>query len=133
MKKIITIFILLILTTACSNNYLKKINLDKLNNKLNNKETFILYLTNEDEAGVTLKNTLLNVAKEEDIQIFYLNTSKLNDEELKNLNEKFTFEESNFIIFIKDGQENTLLSRIDDTFISQDNLKDELKNQGYLN
>ena len=133
MKKIITIFILLILTTACSNNYLKKINLDKLNNKLNNKETFILYLTNEDEAGITLKNTLLNVAKDENIQIFYLNTSKLNDEELKNLNEKFTFEKNYFIIFIKDGQENTLLSRIDDTFISQDNLKDELKNQGYLN
>lgn len=131
-KKILLLITILLLTSACSSTYLKNINLKKLNEKLDNKETFVLYLTNEDETSTTLKNTLYEVAKENDLKTFSLNTEKLTEEELKNLKEDFYFEESNIIIFVKKGIENTVLSRIKDLYISQDNLEEELKNQGYI-
>jgi len=132
MKRILVIIAILLFTSACSSNYLKSINLNKLTEKIKNEETFILYLTNEDEYGVTLRNTLLDVAKENNIKVFYLNTNKLTDEELKTLKENFYFEETNFITFVKKGKENTVLSRISDTYISNDKLEEELKIQEFI-
>lgn len=130
-KKILLIIIILLLTTACSSSYLKKINLNTLNEKISNEESFVLYLTEEDEAGNTLRNTLLKVAKELDIQTFYLNTSDLDDEELENLKENFYFEDSNIIVFVKNGSEETVLARIDDPYISANDLQAELITQGF--
>ena len=131
-KKILLVITILLLASACSSN-LKSINLKKLNQKLDNKESFVLYLTNEDESGTTLKNTLYKVAKKNDIKTYYINTDKItNEDELKNLKEDFYFEETNIIVFVKKGVETTVLSRIDNIYISEENLENELKNQGYL-
>ena len=132
MKKIAMIFLLLLTVTACSNSYLSKLNYKKLTTKLDNKESFVLYLTNEDESGLTLKNTLQTVSKDNNIKCFYLNTDNLDEDELDSLKEKITFEDSNIIVFIKEGKENTVLARIDDVYISAKDLKEELKNQEYL-
>ena len=130
-KKILLIITILLLATACSSSYLKKINLNTLNEKISNEESFVLYLTEEDEAGNTLRNTLLKVARELDIQTFYLNTSDLDDEELENLKENFYFEDSNIIVFVKNGSEETVLARIDDPYISANELQAELITQGF--
>lgn len=132
MKKIAMIFLLLLTVTACSSSYLSKLNYKKLMTKLDNKESFVLYLTNEDESGLTLKNTLQTVCKDNNIKCFYLNTDNLDEDELDSLKEKITFEDSNIIAFIKEGKENTVLARIDDVYISAKDLKEELKNQEYL-
>ena len=132
MKKIAMIFLLLLTVTACSSSYLSKLNYKKLMTKLDNKESFVLYLTNEDESGLTLKNTLTTVAKDNNIKCYYLNTDNLDEDELDTLKEKITFEDSNIIVFIKKGIENTILARIDDVYISANDLKEELKNQEYL-
>lgn len=132
MKKIAMIFLLLLTLTACSSSYLSKLNYKKLTTKLDNKESFVLYLTNEDESGLTLKNTLQTVCKDNNIKCFYLNTDNLKEDELDSLKEKITFEDSNIIVFIKEGKENTVLARIDDVYISAKDLKEELKNQEYL-
>lgn len=132
MKKIAMIFLLLLTVTACSSSYLSKLNYKKLMTKLDNKESFVLYLTNEDESGLTLKNTLQTVCKDNNIKCFYLNTDNLDEDELDSLKEKITFEDSNIIVFIKEGKENTVLARIDDVYISANDLKEELKNQEYL-
>ena len=132
MKKIAMIFLLLLTVTACSSSYLSKLNYKKLMTKLDNKESFVLYLTNEDESGLTLKNTLTTVCKDNNMKCFYLNTDNLDEDELDSLKEKITFEDSNIIVFIKEGKENTVLARIDDVYISAKDLKEELKNQEYL-
>ena len=132
MKKIAMIFLLLLTVTACSSSYLSKLNYKKLTTKLDNKESFVLYLTNEDESGLTLKNTLTTVCKDNNMKCFYLNTDNLKEDELDSLKEKITFEDSNIIVFIKEGKENTVLARIDDVYISAKDLKEELKNQEYL-
>ena len=132
MKKIAMIFLLLLTVTACSSSYLSKLNYKKLMTKLDNKESFVLYLTNEDESGLTLKNTLQTVCKDNNIKCFYLNTDNLDEDELDSLKEKITFEDSNIIVFVKEGKENTVLARIDNVYISAKDLKEELKNQEYL-
>lgn len=130
-KKILLLITILILTCACSSSNLKSLNLKSLEKKLNDKETFILYLTDESD-GKALKNTLSKVSKDNNITSFYLNTIKLTDDDLESLKEKFTFEDTNIILFIKDGVEETVLSRIDDVYISEKDLAQELINQGYI-
>ena len=130
-KKILLIITIIILCCACSKKYFNNINLKTLNQKLDNKESFVLYLTNDDD-GKVLKNTLKKVLNNKEVNGYYLNTIKLNDKELDELKEIFTFEDTNIILFIKDGKEETVLSRIDDLYISEANLEQELINQGYI-
>ena len=131
-KKIIFLLTILILATACSSNNFKKINLNELQKKLEAKETFILYLTDESDDVKVLKNTLEKVAKNNNLTVFYLNTLKLKDNDLEKLKELFTYEDTNFISFIKNGEEETVLSRISDTFIGEKKLTQEFINQGYI-
>ena len=131
MKKILTVLILLLAVSGCSIN-LSKLNLEKLNKKLDNKETFILYLTDESDSSNTLKNTLTSVLKDNNINAFYLNTDKLSSTDQDELKKTIAYEDSNIIIFIKDGSENTVLARITDNYISKEKLTEELKVQGYI-
>ena len=131
MKKILTVLILLLAVSGCSRN-LSKLNLEKLNKKLDNKETFILYLTDESDSSNTLKNTLTSVLKDNNINAFYLNTDKLSSTDQDELKKTIAYEDSNIIIFIKDGSENTVLARITDNYISKKKLTEELKVQGYI-
>lgn len=131
MKKILTVLILLLAVSGCSRN-LSKLNLEKLNKKLDNKETFILYLSDESDSSNTLKNTLTSVLKDNNINAFYLNTDKLSSTDQDELKKTIAYEDSNIIIFIKDGSENTVLARITDNYISKEKLTEELKVQGYI-
>lgn len=131
MKKILTVLILLLAVSGCSRN-LSKLNLEKLNKKLDNKETFVLYLTDESDSSNTLKNTLTSVLKDNNINAFYLNTDKLSSTDQDELKKIIAYENSNIIIFIKDGSENTVLARITDNYISKEKLTEELKVQGYI-
>lgn len=131
MKKFLMIIAILFLTCACSGSSLKKINIKTLNTMLDKKETFILYLTDEEE-GKVLKNTLSKVSKSNNITSYFINTKNLSKEDENKLKERFTFEETNLILFIKKGQEETVLSRIDNLYISEKDLANDLKNQGYI-
>ena len=130
-KKILLIITVLFFCSACSNNYLKKINLKALNKLIDNKETFVLYLTDEID-GKILKNTLSDVLIENKFNSYYINTKKLSSDELKSLKNIFMFEETNIILFVKEGKEETVLSRINDLYISKKDLEQELKIQGYI-
>lgn len=130
MKKFILVITILLLTCACSNS-LKSIKIDNLEKKLNNKESFVLCLINDEDEGLTLKKTLGKVIKDKKIDSFFINTDKLNDNDEEKLENLFTYEDSNIIIFIKNGQENSVLSRITDPFIKEKDLQKELGEQGY--
>ena len=130
-KRIIFIITILLLSCACSNNGIKNINLKTLNKKIENKESFVLYLNDESD-GKVLKNTLNRVSKNHNIESYSLNTIKLNDNDLNDLKKQFMFDETNIIIFIKNGNEETVLSRINDLYISEKDLEQELINQNYI-
>ena len=114
-----------------SSNYLKNITLNSLNELINNKKNFVLYLT-DNKDGKVLKNNLEKISKENKLESFYINTTKLNDKDLNSLKEIFKFDETNIIIFVKNGKEETVLSRINDTYISEKELEQELITQGYI-
>lgn len=132
MKKIFVVLIALFMLTACSSNGLSRLSYKSLNNKLDKKETFVLLLTDNTDNGNTLKNTLKKVSKENNLKCFYLSTDKLSSSEKEELQSKITFTDSNIIVFIKNGIENSILTRIDNTYISSNALKNELQEQGYL-
>ena len=131
MKKILLIVIILLISCACSSSSLKNINLKTLNKMLDNKDSFVLYLTDEDE-GKILKNTLQKVSQKNNITSYYLNTEKLSDDDSNSLKEIFTFDETNIVLFIKDGNEETILARLSDVYMSEKDLEQELKAQGYI-
>ncbi len=132
MKKIFVVLIALFMLTACSSNGTSKLSYKSLNDKLDKKETFVLLLTDNTDSGNTLKNTFKKVSKENNLKCFYLSTDKLSSSEKEELQSKITFTDSNIIVFVKNGIENSILTRIDDTYISSDALKNELQEQGYL-
>lgn len=132
MKKIFVVLIALFMLTACSSNGTSKLSYKSLNDKLDKKETFVLLLTDNTDSGNTLKNTLKKVSKENNLKCFYLSTDKLSSSEKEELQSKITFTDSNIIVFVKNGIENSILTRIDDTYISSDALKNKLQEQGYL-
>ena len=131
-KNIVMIILILLLTTACSGSSFKNINLNNLKKSLEKKESFVLYLTDESNDGNVLKKTLKKVSEENNIKSYYLNTDKLNDKDTKELNNLFKYDNTNIIIFIKEGTEETVISRIDDIYISKAKLKSELEIQGYI-
>jgi len=130
-KNILFVIVLILITVGCSSNYLKNTNLKSLNKMLDKKETFVLYLNDNDE-GKILSKTLKKVCNSHKINCYSLNTIKLNDDDLKSLKKKFMFDETNIILFVKKGTEETVLSRIDDLYISEKKLEQELKNQNYI-
>ena len=131
-KKIIMILSILLLTSACSGSSFKNINLNNLKKALEKKETFVLYLTDESDEGNVLKKTLKKVSNENNVKTYYLNTDKLNNKDEEELNNLFKYENTNIIIFIKNGTEETVLSRIDDIYTSKTKLKSEFIIQGYI-
>ena len=131
MKKIILLFMVLLLT-ACSSSNLKSLKVSDLKSKLDSKETFVLYLTDNTDESKSLKNTLDKVSKDNKITSFYLVTENLSDKEQETLKNLITYEDSNIIVFIKKGIESSTLSRVTNPYISESDLKEELKLQGYL-
>lgn len=131
-KNILAIIFILLLTTACSSSHLKNLKLDELNKKLDNQESFILFLTDEKDESKTLKNTLEKVSRENNITSFYLNTETLEDKDLESLKDIFTYQTTNFILFVKDGDEKTVLSRVEDLYIRDEKLEEVIKNQGFI-
>lgn len=131
-RNIIMLLLILLLTTACSGSSFKSINVSNLKKSLEKKESFVLYLTDESDDGKVLKKTLKKVSEENKVNSYYINTKKLNDKDTKELNNLFKYEETNIIIFVKEGTEETVLSRIDDIYISKAKLKSEFVIQGYI-
>ena len=131
-KNIIMLLFIVLLTTACSGSFFKNINVNNLKKSLDKKETFILYLTDESDDGKVLKSTLKKISEENKVKTYYLNTEKLNDKDKKELNNMFKYEKTNIIIFVKKGTEETVLSRIDDIYVSKTKLKSEFEIQGYI-
>ena len=118
MKKIITnifiLFFILILLSGCSNNKnIKEITLDEFKQKISNKETFAIYVGNED--CVHCQNympTLKKVLKKYNIVIFQIDNSKLTEQEYGEFKTYVNVSGTPTVAFITNGEEETTLDRI---------------------
>lgn len=116
MKKIFKISIMclvlittLILTTACSNSNLKEINYKDYKKLIENKETFILEVMQTGCSHCTdIKPKLEKVTKDYNIEIKYINLTKMSKEDKEELGINGT----PTILFYNNGVEETVASRI---------------------
>lgn len=137
MKKIKVLVLLLfsiLLLSGCSNSssYLKDLSFSELKDKLEAKEEFFFVVTQDGcshcEAFIPVLTKTLEKYK---ITGYNLNLSKLSTEDNKKFDELFKTEGTPTTIFVKDGNEISLLQRIYGE-ASEDQIVQKLKNNNYI-
>lgn len=119
MKKIIkyvSIICLFILLTGCGNtkkSNIKEITLDEFKDKITNKESFVVYIGNEDCSHCqSYKPTLEKVLNDYDITIYHIDNSKLSDKEYGEFKNYVSISGTPTVAFITEGEEESALNRI---------------------
>ena len=130
MKKRYFLIVILftLLLTACSSSKLSSISYNELKEKVNNKETFVLYVTTKDN---TLEDTLKNVLEKYDFKAYKISLDDLNDSEKAELKLKYNYEDPT-IIFIIEGNDPTILSHVTDSSIRSTDLIARLKDMNFI-
>lgn len=121
MKKIITLTILIFscfLLIGCNNSskYLKELSFNDLYKKIENKETFILEISQDGCSHCAAFNPVFKkVLEENQVTAHYLNVSKLNEEQYLMFLDDFNYGEdlgTPTVMFITDGHEKTKMNRL---------------------
>lgn len=138
MKKFIKYFVLVIsfmfILCACtkSNSHIKEISLKDLKTKINNKESFALYIGNENCSHcVAYLPTLEEVLDKYNITVYHLDNSKLSTNELSKLKEYVNITGTPTIAFLVKGEEESTLYRITGE-ASYDTTVQKFKDAGYI-
>ncbi len=134
LKIILIIFVFILFVTGCSTNnkHIVEISLDDFKEKMANKNTFVLYIGNEDCTHcVAYKPILESVLDEYDITIYHLDNSKLSDTEYNDFKTYINITRTPTIVFITDGEEETTLNRIVGE-TSKENTIERFKTNGYI-
>lgn len=130
MKKryFLIIMMFTLLLTACSSGKLSSISYNELKEKVDNKETFVLYVSTNDNA---LEDTLNNVLEKYDFNAYKINLDKLSDDEKTELKLKYAYEDPS-IIFIIEGNDPTILSHVTDSSMRSKDLIARLKDMNFI-
>lgn len=134
LKGLVIVFIFVLFAVGCSSNskHIVEISLDDLKEKIANKETFALYVGNENCSHcVSYKPTLESVLDEYNITIYHLDNSKLNDKEKAEFKTYVNISGTPTVAFIADGEEETTLNRIVGE-ASKENTIERFKTNGYI-
>lgn len=128
---VITILIILFLAIGKSKEgNLLELNLNNLKEKMENKETFVLCISKTTCSHCNdYKPKLKSIASEYNIDIYYIDVDKYNEEEFSNL---ISFDGSTpTTIFIKNGDEETTSNRINGD-VSKSKIIDKLKSNDFI-
>ncbi len=129
MKKIILSIVLTIfLLTGCSSSKLSTLSYDELNTKLSNKETFILYLANDDNK---LEDKLESILSENNLEGYKINISDITLEQKNTLETKIYYEDA-CIVFIINGNDPSKLSHITDESITKKDIVKRLVDMNFI-
>lgn len=123
---------LIVMLSGCGKSYMKKISYNEYKDLITNKETFILEIMRTDcSACINFKPKIEEVAKEYKIEVKYINTDDLTDEEYKNLEIDTGITGTPTVIFYNDGIEKTKSSRINGS-VSIDRIISKFKTNGFI-
>ena len=135
MKKILGIFIvcLTLLLCGCSkDNNIKEISYKEFKEKIDNKESFPVYIGKENcSYCISYKPTLEAVVKENNITLYYIDYSKLKDKELIEFSSILKIDGTPTVAFITDGEEETTLNRIEGQASKEKTIR-KFKSNGYI-
>ena len=132
-SKIMIILLLVLSTTGCGNkSYMKEISYKEYHKLLDNKETFILEIMRTDcSACIIFKPKITQVANDYKVEIKYINTDHISEEEKDKLYDETGIEGTPTVIFYTKGNEETVASRITGS-ISVDRIISKLKANGII-
>ena len=133
MKKIMAVILIVISTimiTGCSNNNtVTEINFKDLEEKINNKDSFILEVI---QTGCShceeFSPRFRAVLKTNNLEAYSINIYNLSDEERKEFNDLVTISGTPTVIFFDKGKEKNKISGA----VSNEKLEEELKESGYI-
>lgn len=135
MKKIVKLTVLVVvflLTTGCGKSYMKEISYDEYKELIQNKETFILEIMRTDcSACISFKPKITDVANDYKIEVKYINTDHLTDEENNKLAQETGVTGTPTVIFYHEGLEETVATRINGS-VSKDKIISKFKINGFI-
>ena len=138
---IITVLLLIILSFVIAiiykesenNKYLVTVTYNELSEKLNNKETFILYIGKENCSACQLFNPKFKkIIKEHKIKTYYIDLATLSESEQELLMKNINFPGTPTVLFINDGIDNLNSDTKIVGNISESKIIAKLKNRGYI-
>ena len=132
MKKIILFFLVLFLAGCSSVKTYDEINYKSLNKMIKAKEDFVLFIGSSTcQACDSYKVTLNNVIEKYNVDIKYIDLSKLNEKEKGELNFKFPITGTPTTIFVYDGEEKDTYNRINGN-VKYSKIVEKLKKNKYI-
>ncbi len=126
-KHILLVLVVTLLLVGCKSNNVNSISYEKFKEKIDKKESLILFFGE----SKTLETTLNNVLNKYDLKAYKIKTSSLNEDELNELKGIIDYEEPS-ICFIVDGINPTKLTNITDEYIEEAKLETVLKNLNFI-
>lgn len=132
-KYLLIAFIGVILLSGCSKkNHITDITLNELKNKIENKDTFALYVGNEGcPHCVSYRPVLETVLDEYNIDIYHLDNSLLTEDEVSEMKNYINISGTPTVVFFTDGEEETTLNRITGE-VSKEVTIQKFKDNGYI-
>ncbi len=137
MKKYFLIFglLMIFLITGCGSNKLStytEISYDEFNNMVDDKKTFPLVIGSSTcSACSVFKPTMESFIKKYQVEVFYIDISKLSEDEANKLGSEINFKSTPTTIFFKDGLQSSVYYRIVGSE-SIGNVVKAYKNMGYI-
>lgn len=134
MKKILLIIIgsILLLTGCQFGKTYDEIDYEQYKTMIKNKDSFILFIGSSECSHCTsYKKTLNKVIKEYDVDVKYLDLSKMSDKENNEFKSQISFTGTPTTIFVEKGEEKSHYNRIvgDQSY---EKIVDKFKDNGYI-
>lgn len=112
--------------------YFVEIKYNEVMKKIENKESFVLLLSQTTCSHCAeYKPKLTIVSKKYKVEVYYLETDLLNEEESAELKKKFSFSGTPTTVFVIDGDEKTAATRINGD-VSEEKIISKLKSNGFI-
>ena len=113
--------------------YLKELNYNEFLEKMEKKESFVLLLSQTTCSHcMDFKPKLSEVAKDNKIVVYYMETDLLDDETRDNFKKKyFSFTGTPTTVFVINGEEKSAATRIDGD-VSKDKIISKFKSNGFI-
>ena len=134
-RKILLIitFMFMVLLTACSSNTnLKSLKYSEFQKMISNKETFIVEVSQDGCSHcASFTPKFEDVLNKNNITAYNLNLSNMAKAERDEFNNNYNVEGTPTVMFFKDGEESSLLNRIEGDKDTE-TIVTKLKNNGYI-
>ena len=132
MKKILLLIVIIFISGCGVLKTYDEVSYKKLNNMLDKKESFILFIGSSTcSACSSYKITLNKVVKKYGVDIKYIDLSKLSDKEKSEITSVFPISGTPATIFIEKGVEKDTYNRIDGN-VRYSKIIEKLKENGYV-